>query len=78
MSDTPRRVAIRARHVLAFDGRGHRVLRDGIVVVENGRIAHVGARFDGTVDATVDGGAGVLTPGLISTHAHVAGSPLDR
>ena len=78
MSDTPRRLAIRARHVLAFDGRGHRVLRDGVVVVENGRIVHVGPRFDGTVDATVDGGAGVLTPGLISTHAHIAGSPLDR
>jgi 5-methylthioadenosine/S-adenosylhomocysteine deaminase len=78
MSETPRRVAIRARHVLGFDGRGHRLLRDGVVVVEDGRILHVGSRFDGTVDATVDGGAGVLTPGLISTHAHIAGSPLDR
>jgi cytosine/adenosine deaminase-related metal-dependent hydrolase len=78
VSETPRRVAIRARHVLAFDGRGHRLLRDGVVVVENGRVLHVGPRFDGTVDATVDGGGGVLTPGLISTHAHMAGSPLDR
>src|SRR2546423_13663004 len=78
MTETPRRVAIRARHVLGFDGRGHRLLRDGVVVVENGRIAHVGPRFDGTVDATVDGGDGVLTPGLISTHAHIAGPPPDR
>jgi 5-methylthioadenosine/S-adenosylhomocysteine deaminase len=78
MSETPRRVAIRARHVLAFDGHGHRLLRDGVVVVEDGRILHVGPRFEGSVDATVDGGAGVLTPGLITTHAHIAGSPLDR
>jgi len=78
MSEHPRRVAIRAQYVLAFDGRGHRLLRDGVVVVEDGRILHVAPRFDGTVDATVDGGAGVLTPGLISTHAHIAGSPLDR
>jgi 5-methylthioadenosine/S-adenosylhomocysteine deaminase len=78
MTSTPGRLAIRARHVLAFDGGGHRLLRDGVVVVEAGRIVHVGPRFDGTVDATVDAGAGVLTPGLISTHAHIAGSPLDR
>ena len=45
MSETPRRIAIRARHVLAFDGRGHRLLRDGVVVVEKGRILHVGPRF---------------------------------
>jgi cytosine/adenosine deaminase-related metal-dependent hydrolase len=78
VSAPPRRVAVRARHVVAFDGRGHRLLRDGVVVVEGGRILHVGRGFDGAVDATVDGGAGVLTPGLISTHAHLAGSPLDR
>jgi len=78
MDDTAARTAIRARHVLAFDGRGHRLLRDGIVVVERGRILHVGPRFDGRVDTTIDAGDGVLTPGLISTHAHIAGSPLDR
>ena len=30
------------------------------------------------VDETVEAGDRVLTPGLISTHAHIAGSPLDR
>ena len=38
----------------------------------------VGPRFDGTVDDTVDARDRILTPGLISTHAHIAGSPLDR
>ena len=31
---TPRRILIRAGHVVAFDGRGHRLLRDGVVVLE--------------------------------------------
>ena len=53
MSDA-RRLAIRARHVIAFDGRGHRLLRDGVVVIEGDRILHVGPRFDGRVDETVD------------------------
>jgi 5-methylthioadenosine/S-adenosylhomocysteine deaminase len=74
----PHRTLIRAGHVIAFDGRGHRLLRDGAVLVEGDRIAHVGPRFEGQADETVDAPAGVLTPGLIATHAHLAGSPLDR
>ena len=73
-----RRVAIHAPFILAFDGRGHRLLRDGVVVIENDAILHVGPRFDGRVDETVDAADRLVTPGLISTHAHIAGSPLDR
>jgi cytosine/adenosine deaminase-related metal-dependent hydrolase len=75
---TPRRTAIRAGWIIAFDGRGHRLLRDGVVVVEGDRILHVGPRFEGSADETVDARDRVLTPGLISTHAHIGGSPLDR
>src|SRR5216683_161323 len=73
-----KRTAIRAGYILAFDGRGHRLLRDGVVVMEGDHILHVGPRFDGTVDETVDARDRVVTPGLISTHAHIGGSPLDR
>jgi cytosine/adenosine deaminase-related metal-dependent hydrolase len=80
-----RRTLIRAGHVVAFDGRGHRLLRDGAVLVADGRIADVGPATALGPDGrgpdgaeTVDAPAGVLTPGLISTHAHLAGSPLDR
>ena len=78
MSPSDRRIAIRAGWIIAFDGRGHRLLRDGVVVMEGGRIVHVGPRLPGTVDETVDARDRVLTPGLISTHAHIGGSPLDR
>src|ERR1700755_3281111 len=73
-----KRIAIRAGHVLAFDGRGHRLLRDGGVVIEGGHILPGGARVGGPVDETVDARDRVVTPGLISTHAHIGGSPLDR
>ncbi len=78
MSGSPRRTAIRAGWIIAFDGRGHRLLRDGVVVVEGDRIVHVGPRFEGVAGETVDARDRVLTPGLISTHAHIGGSPLDR
>ena len=73
-----RRVAIRAGWIVGFDGDGHRLLRDGVVVVEGERILYVGRAFDGDVDETVDARDRVLTPGLITTHAHLGGSPLDR
>ena len=77
----PRRFAIHARHVIAFDGRGHRLLRDGAVIVDGDRIVSVGPRQTtptGPDVDVVDAGDAVLTPGLISTHAHIGGSPLDR
>jgi cytosine/adenosine deaminase-related metal-dependent hydrolase len=78
MTASARRTAIRAGWIIAFDGRGHRLLRDGVVVFEGGRITHVGPRLDGPVDETVEARDRIVTPGLISTHAHLAGSPLDR
>jgi 5-methylthioadenosine/S-adenosylhomocysteine deaminase len=77
----PRRLAINAGYVVAFDGRGHRLLRDGTVLVDGDRIVSVARRADVPSDVgqeTVDAPDGVLTPGLISTHAHISGSPLDR
>src|SRR5262249_30193116 len=67
--------------VIAFDGRGHRLLRDGTVIVESDRIVSVGPRQQAATGADVepvDARDAVLTPGLISTHAHIGGSPLDR
>ncbi|MGH7302103.1 MAG: amidohydrolase family protein, partial [Candidatus Rokuibacteriota bacterium] len=77
----PRRFAIHAGHVIAFDGRGHRLLRHGRVIVEDTRIVSVGRRETAppeTVSETIEAPDAVLTPGLISTHAHIGGSPLDR
>src|SRR5882762_7836950 len=77
----PRRIAIHAGHVIAFDGRGHRLLRDGTVIVDGNRIISVGPRQAAPAEGlaeTIDARDSILTPGLISTHAHIGGSPLDR
>src|SRR5437016_2563229 len=77
----PRRIAIHAGHVIAFDGHGHRLLRDGTVIVDGDRIVSVGPRQAAAAGAGVEAIEArdrVVTPGLISTHAHIGGSPLDR
>src|SRR4029453_2067226 len=76
----PRRTAIHAGYVIAFDGRGHRLLRAGTVIVGGVRIVAVGRRDTVPVETgseTIDARDSILTPGLISTHAHIGGSPLD-
>ena len=73
-----KRTLFRAGWVVAHDGRGQRLLRDGVVVVEDGAILHVGATFAGRVDEEIDARDRVITPGFISTHAHIYESPLDR
>lgn len=50
----------------------------GVVVLEDEPILHVGPRFEGRVDETVDARDRIVPPGLISTHAHIGGSRLDR
>jgi 5-methylthioadenosine/S-adenosylhomocysteine deaminase len=73
----PRRV-IKAGHIIAFQDGGHRHLRDGVVVWEDGTIVHVGKTFDGEADEVVDAPGAVLTPGFINTHVHMTESPLDK
>src|SRR5438105_12422881 len=77
----PRRIAIHAGHVIAFDGHGHRLLRDGTVIVDGDRIVSVGPRQAAAAGAgveAIEARDAILTPGLISTRAHIGGSPLDR
>jgi cytosine/adenosine deaminase-related metal-dependent hydrolase len=60
---------VRARHVIAWDGTSHRLLRDGEVVFRGDTILFVGRGFDGLVDHEIDGGNAVLGPGFIDLNA---------
>ncbi len=78
MAASQGRTRIDAGHVIAYQDGGHRYLRDGVIVVEGSEIVHVGRGYEGAVDETIDARGMLVTPGLINTHAHLAGSPLDK
>jgi len=71
-------VRINAHTIVAFQNHEHRILRDGCLVLEGDQIIHVGASYDGSVDEVIDATNRIVTPGMINTHTHLAGSPLDK
>lgn len=71
---------IDASHVIAFQHGEHRYLLDGVVVIEDNEIIHVGPResWHEPVDESIDARGMVVTPGFINTHTHLYESPLDK
>jgi 5-methylthioadenosine/S-adenosylhomocysteine deaminase len=64
------RTLINGQWIVANDGRGHTLLRDGVVVFEGRHIIHVGKTFDGRTDRVIDAGSKLVCPGFIDTHVH--------
>ncbi|MBI4280494.1 MAG: amidohydrolase family protein, partial [Armatimonadetes bacterium] len=65
------RTLIQGGDVVAFDGRGHRLLRDGVVVFEGTTIVAVGPSYEGPVDRRIDARGTLVAPGFVNTHVHV-------
>jgi 5-methylthioadenosine/S-adenosylhomocysteine deaminase len=58
--------------VVAYDGRGHRLLRGGQVAIRGDRIVAVGRDYRGPRDRVIDARGRVIIPGLIDLHTHLA------
>ncbi|GAA2001071.1 amidohydrolase family protein [Brevibacterium samyangense] len=74
---TARTVEYQAPWIIAFQDGGHRLLRDGAVVVAGTEIVHVGARDTFGADEVVRT-RNIIAPGFISMHAHMQESPADK
>lgn len=69
-----------AAWAIAWDATrdSHAYLRDADVVFADGRIVHVGPRYEGPVDAEIDGRDRLVMPGLVNIHSHPSGEPLRK
>jgi 5-methylthioadenosine/S-adenosylhomocysteine deaminase len=72
------RIRIDGGVIVGYQHGGHRILTDGVIVIEGNEIVHVGKTFEGTVDRTIDARNAIVTPGMINTHTHLSESPLDK
>src|SRR5262249_48674041 len=77
----PTELLVRDGCVVTMDA-SRRVLADGAVAIDGGRIVAVGERGDMvsrfTPRQTLSAGGGVVPPGLINAHQHVTGDLLAR
>jgi cytosine/adenosine deaminase-related metal-dependent hydrolase len=64
--------------VVAWQDGEHRVLRDGVVVVDDGEVTAVAATYEGRADRVIDARENVIAPGFVTAHAHVTDSPLTK
>ena len=67
-----------ASFIIAFDGTGHRYLRNGRLAFEGDTILFVGRHYDGPVEKVIDARGKVVSPGFVDTHIHMQESVLDR
>ncbi|MDR7420047.1 MAG: amidohydrolase family protein [Armatimonadota bacterium] len=67
-----------ATWVVAWDGVQHRLIPNGVVVIEDDRVAYVGTAYQGHADAKLDASGCLILPGLVSVHAHLASQPLVK
>ncbi len=63
------RTMIRGGWVVGFQNGGHAILKDGVVVVEDDRILHVGPSFEGHTDRRLDAKGKLVSPGFVNIHA---------
>jgi imidazolonepropionase-like amidohydrolase len=68
---------------LLIDGTGRDPVRSAVIIIEDGKITHVGKRedisFNHEEDQVVDVGESVILPGLIDSHCHlfsISGRPI--
>ena len=59
-----------AAWIAAWDGNGHRYLRDGDLAFTGNRIVHVGGPYEGPAERSIDGARRFVMPGLVDIHSH--------
>jgi 5-methylthioadenosine/S-adenosylhomocysteine deaminase len=68
---------IRGGYIVAFNGKGHEILNDGAVVIEDDTISFVGFSYPGAVEKTLDVRGKLVMPGFVNTHVHASSNVGD-
>ena len=72
------RTVIEGSYIVAYDGKDHRTIENGVVVYEGNEVKYVGRQYSGAVDRRVDAKGKLVIPGLISMHTHASIPACER
>ena len=64
--------------VIAWDGDGHSVVENGVVVFEGNEIVHVGDAYNGDADRVIDATGRLVLPGFVNSHLHLTDTPFTK
>jgi 5-methylthioadenosine/S-adenosylhomocysteine deaminase len=64
------RTRITGGWVVGFERGTHVLWREGVVVIEDDRVLHVGPPFEGRVDREIDARGMLVAPGFVDCHVH--------
>ncbi len=64
--------------VVAYENDGHYLQKNGEIAYQENEIIFVGKKYPGQYDEVIDAKNGIVIPGLINLHVHVAASPVEK
>jgi 5-methylthioadenosine/S-adenosylhomocysteine deaminase len=68
---------IKGGYVVGFNGRGHEILKDGMVLIDNDSVSFVGFAYTQPVDRVIDAKGKLISPGFVNTHIHASSNVSD-
>ena len=78
MSNAPITLLTNNSFVVGYRNNGHVLIKNGELAYEGNKIVYVGKKYPGKADNVVDSHNGLVIPGLINMHCHVAASPVEK
>ena len=64
--------------VVGYQDNGHVLIKNGELAYQGNKIVYVGKKYTGKADTVIDTHNGLVIPGLINMHCHVAASPVEK
>jgi 5-methylthioadenosine/S-adenosylhomocysteine deaminase len=68
---------IKGGYVVGFNGKGHEILKDGVVLIDGDTISSVGFAYTEPVDRVIDATGKLVSPGFVNTHIHASSNVND-
>ena len=78
MSNAPITLLTNNSFVVGYRNNGHVLIKNGELAYQGNKIVYVGKIYPGKADNVVDTHNGLVIPGLINMHCHVAASPVEK